>query len=389
MSGEALTIGEVIGRLAADFPDLTVSKIRYLESGGLISPGRTPAGYRRFTEEDVEKLRWVLAAQRDQYLPLKVIRQHLAADGPRVSLGDADAIVAALTAGAEDSAEDGAEPDPEVEVEPGAGLPTAADTDHQALPPAATLTPPLPPLPQPRGRAATVADPEFYLTARADVGELHLGPEALARTAGVSESFLADLVAYGLLPNVRDYGGDAVFIARSASALAEYGLEPRHLRSLMTGARNTAGLLGTLLPARRHDGVTGTARQAAATRAATRTAEASAAVVKLYGALLRAELAADTAPAAQPAPGTQAAPGTPAGTQAAQPYPAAQQAPSAQPPAAVRTRRLLPAAAPAAPPAASPDHAPSAPADTSPAPSAPASRASSRNPGMPGGPAAR
>ncbi|MFD0636281.1 MerR family transcriptional regulator [Catenulispora yoronensis] len=81
MSGEALTIGEVIGRLAADFPDLTVSKIRYLESGGLISPGRTPAGYRRFSEQDVEKLRWVLAAQRDQYLPLKVIRQHLAADG--------------------------------------------------------------------------------------------------------------------------------------------------------------------------------------------------------------------------------------------------------------------------------------------------------------------
>ncbi|MBS2551224.1 MerR family transcriptional regulator [Catenulispora sp. NL8] len=366
VSGEALTIGEVIGRLAADFPDLTVSKIRYLESGGLISPGRTPAGYRRFTEEDVEKLRWVLAAQRDQYLPLKVIRQHLAADGPRVSLGDADAIVAALTAGAED----GAAPDPDVEAEPGAGLPATADPDHPALPPAATLTPPLPPLPHPRGRAATVADPEFYLTARADVGELHLGPEALARTAGVSESFLADLVAYGLLPNARDYGGDAVFIARSASALAEYGLEPRHLRSLMTGARNTAGLLGTLLPARRHDGVTGTARQAAATRAATRTAEASAAVVKLYGALLRAELAADTAPAA---PAAQPAPGASAGTQATHPYPAAQ------------TRQ----APPAAPPAASPDHAPSAAADTSPAPSAPASRASSRNPGMPGGPAAR
>ena len=68
MSGETLTIGEVIGRLAADFPDLTVSKIRYLESGGLISPGRTPAGYRRFSEEDVEKLRWVLAANRNWHL---------------------------------------------------------------------------------------------------------------------------------------------------------------------------------------------------------------------------------------------------------------------------------------------------------------------------------
>ncbi|WP_323748116.1 transcriptional regulator FtsR, partial [Catenulispora rubra] len=289
MSGEALTIGEVIGRLAADFPDLTVSKIRYLESGGLISPGRTPAGYRRFSEEDVEKLRWVLAAQRDQYLPLKVIRQHLAADGPRVTLGDADAIVAALTSGADLAFA----PDPDAET---LADQDNADQDDAALPLTATLTPPLPPLP--RTRAATVADPEFYRVTQADVGELHLGREALARTAGVSESFLDELMTYGLLPNVEAYGGDAVFIVRAAAALTEYGLDPRHLRPLLLGARNTAGLLGTLLPTRRHDGVTGSGRQAAASRASSRTAEASAAAVKLYAALLRAELAAGNAPVA-------------------------------------------------------------------------------------------
>jgi DNA-binding transcriptional MerR regulator len=334
VSGETLTIGEVIGRLAADFPDLTVSKIRYLESGGLISPGRTPAGYRRFTEEDVEKLRWVLAAQRDQYLPLKVIRQHLAADGPRVTAGDAGAIVAALTSGADPVA--GADPDVDA-----AAVRSGADAARERVPAASAASaltapspslPPLPPLPPPRSRGATVTDPEFYSAAWADVGELHLGREGLARTAGVSGPFIADLIAYGLLPDTEAYGGEAVLIVRAASALTEYGLEPRHLRPLLTGARNTAGLLGTLLPTRRHDGVTGSGRQAAASRAASRTAEASAAAVKLYAALLRAELAGAAAPPVQ---------------------------------------------------------GPRASADTSPAPPAPASGASSRNPGMPGGPAAR
>jgi DNA-binding transcriptional MerR regulator len=397
VSGEALTIGEVIGRLAADFPDLTVSKIRYLESGGLISPGRTPAGYRRFTEEDVEKLRWVLAAQRDQYLPLKVIRQHLAADGPRVTVGDADAIVAALTSGADAAA--AADPDFEA----------ASGRPDPALPAPSALTPPLPPLPQPMNRAATVADPAFYGATRSDVGELHLSRDGLARTAGVSGSFVADLIAYGLLPNAEDFGGDAVFIARAASALTEYGLEPRHLRPLLTGARNTAGLLGTLLPTRRHDGVTGSGRQAAASRAASRTAEASAAAVKLYAALLRAELAGGAASAA-PAPQGPHSGGVRAAAEIAAPVSAGIRATSATAiatgpntvsAAALVPEQALPHAAPAAPamPAAAPPAAaaptttaigtPPPAAQTSPAPSAPASRASSPNPGMPGGPAAR
>ncbi|EWC59942.1 transcriptional regulator, MerR family [Actinokineospora spheciospongiae] len=74
---DGASIGAVLERLRPEFPDVTISKIRFLESEGLVSPERTPSGYRRFTEADVARLRFVLAAQRDQYLPLRVIREQL------------------------------------------------------------------------------------------------------------------------------------------------------------------------------------------------------------------------------------------------------------------------------------------------------------------------
>jgi DNA-binding transcriptional MerR regulator len=74
-----LTIGEVLTVLREDFPDVTISKIRYLESEDLVHPQRTPSGYRKFSSADVARLRYVLAAQRDQYLPLRVIKEHLEA----------------------------------------------------------------------------------------------------------------------------------------------------------------------------------------------------------------------------------------------------------------------------------------------------------------------
>ncbi|MEV0679663.1 MerR family transcriptional regulator [Actinosynnema sp. NPDC050436] len=72
-----LSIGAVLAQLRPEFPDVTISKIRFLESEGLVRPARTASGYRQFTSVDVERLRYVLAAQRDRYLPLKVIREHL------------------------------------------------------------------------------------------------------------------------------------------------------------------------------------------------------------------------------------------------------------------------------------------------------------------------
>ncbi|MCH1405217.1 MAG: MerR family transcriptional regulator, partial [Candidatus Nanopelagicales bacterium] len=72
-----LSIGEVHSLLKRDFPDVTISKIRFLETEGLVIPARTASGYRRFTDDDVRRLRDVLTLQRDQYLPLKVIREQL------------------------------------------------------------------------------------------------------------------------------------------------------------------------------------------------------------------------------------------------------------------------------------------------------------------------
>jgi DNA-binding transcriptional MerR regulator len=72
-----LSIGEVLGQLRPDFPDITISKIRFLEAEGLVEPERTAAGYRKFSREDVARLRYVLSAQRDHYLPLRVIKEHL------------------------------------------------------------------------------------------------------------------------------------------------------------------------------------------------------------------------------------------------------------------------------------------------------------------------
>ena len=72
-----LGIGEVLAQLQAEFPDVSVSKIRFLENAGLIQPARSPSKYRKFSPGDVERLRYILTAQRDQYLPLRVIKDQL------------------------------------------------------------------------------------------------------------------------------------------------------------------------------------------------------------------------------------------------------------------------------------------------------------------------
>src|SRR3954471_24762108 len=74
-----MSIGEVLSQLRSEFPDVTISKIRFLEAEGLIEPERTASGYRKFSRDDVGRLRYVLSAQRDHYLPLRVIKEHLEA----------------------------------------------------------------------------------------------------------------------------------------------------------------------------------------------------------------------------------------------------------------------------------------------------------------------
>ena len=105
-----LSIGEVLSLLRPEFPDLTISKIRFLESQGLLDPERTPSGYRKFYDPDVDRLRWILRQQREQYLPLKVIKGRLGMDvGSDTEEHDGEAgdelEPAAMVAGAEERLE--------------------------------------------------------------------------------------------------------------------------------------------------------------------------------------------------------------------------------------------------------------------------------------------
>lgn len=215
-----LTIGEVISRLSGDFPDVTISKIRFLESEGLISPERTSSGYRRFTESDVRQLRWVLRAQRDEYLPLRVIRQRLA--------------------------------------DPAAGGEGAA------------------------GDAVSGVASGYFQPA---VGELSLDGEQLARAAGLPPEAVGELVAHGLLPAGPRFDGNALLVAKAVAELSEHGLEPRHLRLVVSGASRTVDLLGQLVePLRRARGQGSEADRVAA--------ELAGGVVRLHAALVRSGLAA-------------------------------------------------------------------------------------------------
>jgi DNA-binding transcriptional MerR regulator len=183
-----LTIGEVLAVLRDDFPDVTISKIRYLESEDLVHPQRTPSGYRKFSGADVSRLRYVLAAQRDQYLPLKVIKEHLEA------------------------------------LDRGEPLPPTT-TGPVAVPPPAT------------------ADPDD------ETMGAPMTSEVFARAAGLEPDQLADCVQFGLLATDADgrHPASDLPIARAAAGLARHGIEPRHLRVYRSGVEREAGLVEQLV----------------------------------------------------------------------------------------------------------------------------------------------
>ncbi|MGB8381497.1 MAG: MerR family transcriptional regulator [Dermatophilaceae bacterium] len=189
---EGRSIGAVLEQLKPQFPDLTVSKIRFLENEGLVTPQRTPSGYRTFSERDVERLRYILAAQRDRFWPLKVIREAL------------DGLDRGLT-----PAEDGS---------------AAA----RMVPPAAPADPDVPSASELRA-----------------VSTLALTQAELASAAGLDEATLAALLTYGLVRPDPDghYGEPALAVAAAAAALASYGVEPRHLRLFRTAADREVGLV--------------------------------------------------------------------------------------------------------------------------------------------------
>jgi DNA-binding transcriptional MerR regulator len=224
-----MSIGEVLAILHADFPDVTISKIRFLEEQGLVEPERTASGYRKFSHDDVERLRFVLSRQRDQYLPLRVIREHL------------DALDAGV---------------------------------------------PAPPLPGGPARSARLVEehPADQLAGR----DVRLTRAELIRLADVPEDVVAALESYGLIApdRVSDrYHGDDVAIARSAARLAGFGIEPRHLRAFRTAADREAGLVEQVVePLRRQRNAESAARAEETER------ELAALCSQLHAALVSAAL---------------------------------------------------------------------------------------------------
>ncbi|CAN5383564.1 MerR family transcriptional regulator [soil metagenome] len=194
-----MSIGAVLDALRPDFPDVTISKIRFLESEGLVTPGRTASGYRRFTAYDCARLRFILAAQRDHYLPLKVIKAQL------------------------DAHPDGALPDTGSPY----GVPRLVPAPGASEPPAAV-------------------SPARVRLSREDLIE----QSGLPR--GDAEDMLAALMKAGVItPHSRGTTGlffdeHSVPILQCAQALAEYGVEPRHLRAFRSAADRQSDLIAQI-----------------------------------------------------------------------------------------------------------------------------------------------
>lgn len=240
----ALSIGAVLDALRGDFPEITISKIRFLESEGLISPARTPSGYRQFSHADIRRLRFVLSAQRDHYLPLKVIRAKLeefdaspTPDGPLLTAPPD--VAGPVEAAAPQTGGPGG----------GGGSDDGPGRRFGTVPRPRSLSAVGPWTPAgPAGPSDE--DPDRALGAVvADEGLAGVDRETVLAEDGVDEALLTSLEHHGILrPDVSGrYEPEAPVIARTAAALAALGVEPRLLRGLRAGADREVGLLTQLV----------------------------------------------------------------------------------------------------------------------------------------------
>lgn len=233
-SGAArLTIGQVLDRLRPEFPGLAISKIRYYEDKGLIKPERTPAGYRKFCETDVERLRYALLMQRDHYLPLRVIGEHL------------------------DAMDRGLEPPPIEGVRP--AVPTVALA------------------------ADGLPGPEEFVRR----SSMRMTRKELIKVATITEEFLTTLEQFALIraSTTGHYDAEDLLIADTARELDAFGIEPRHLRAFRVAADREVGLVEQVTaPVRR-------SRDAAAeARAADIATQIAALTVRLHATLVKSSL---------------------------------------------------------------------------------------------------
>jgi DNA-binding transcriptional MerR regulator len=247
-----MSIGEVLGILKPEFPDITVSKIRFLEGAGLVQPDRSASGYRKFSEDDVARLRFVLRAQRDQYLPLRVIRQRLAdleqAGGLETPGGGRDAAGSAGAAGRAGTAPESAAGTSGAGAVVAGGGSWAAPGPSSSIPARSTSATPAAGAP---GSGAAVAGNQQGRGAAmfgAPPSDAQFTRDELCRAAGASVDQLLELESFGLVSARGSgdrgawYGGDDLVLLRLARELADYGLEARHLRMYKLFAEREAAL---------------------------------------------------------------------------------------------------------------------------------------------------
>ena len=296
---EHLSIGEVLALLQEEFPDCTISKIRFLESQGLIRPDRTASGYRKFYAADIERLRWILRQQRDHFLPLKVLRRMLDEGIDRFDPGGGDQPTLFTPTPSEVAAEvEGGSATTPVAATAGASATgpgaTARSPRHPAVAsapprpgPPPSAVPPAEPATRPGGGgletpadvvAALQEDPRQATgragggrrrsrtggsggnrTERAASAETAAGESAdeqrtageLCAAVGIDEDLLRGLERFGLVVcSVRGgeavYGPDAAAVCRLAARYAQLGVEPRHLRMYLVAAEREAGFVEQL-----------------------------------------------------------------------------------------------------------------------------------------------
>ncbi len=265
-----LSIGEVLSLLREEFPDVTISKIRFLESQGLLDPERTPSGYRKFYDEDVERLRWILRQQRENFLPLKVIKGRLVdhPDGAQAPEPLTEAFSSAPAAQPSQASQPVA-PMPQPAAAAYAAASAHRGTPVAAAPPASPAAPPpaTPPAPTTTDAAAAsnTAWPQHGAsagsTATPSVSSGALPGRAamvapsggnytldeLASVTGLTEAAIEELAGFGLIGS-RDVGGtvyfdeDAATIAALAAGFARHGIEARHLRMYKNAAERESSL---------------------------------------------------------------------------------------------------------------------------------------------------
>jgi DNA-binding transcriptional MerR regulator len=296
-----LSIGEVLSLLREEFPDVTISKIRFLESQGLVDPERTPSGYRKFYDQDVERLRWILRQQREHFLPLKVIRgrlsegaegeangtggehsrrarpdrgdggeaPHLPGLGPVATTAEPEAPESAKTDVLTD--QEAAAPRPRADasgIAPAARAPmpspaAAGSTEHQvprtsavsAAEPA-TQAPAVqraaPPRMQPEPTGARAVQPVRSAPRDRDDHESYSADE-LASAAGATPELVNELKQYGLITVHTVVAGTPYFdetalaVTRAAAGFARHGVEARHLRAWRNAADREASLFEQLI----------------------------------------------------------------------------------------------------------------------------------------------